>query len=117
LRSVPRDQHFAVRLPLTVSPDAPTRGAGRITAQGAEQFYDFTAPAGSRVSIEGKCSQPCPNLEIRVTTDGDTTLLGLLGLEHLNFDWRVPSGGQYAIEVRSTGYIGNYAFTASEAKP
>jgi hypothetical protein len=117
LRSVPPDQHFAVRLPLTVSPDAPTRGAGRITALGAEQFYDFTAPAGSRVSIEGKCSQPCPNLEIRVTTDGDTTLLGLLGLDHLNFDWRVPSGGQYTIQVRSTGYIGNYAFTASEAKP
>jgi RHS repeat-associated protein len=117
LRSVPPDQHFAVRLPLTVSPDAPTRGAGRITALGAEQFYDFTAPAGSRVSIEGKCSQPCPNLEIRVTTDGDTTLLGLLGLDHLNFDWRVPSGGQYTIQVRSTGYIGNYAFTATEAKP
>jgi hypothetical protein len=117
LRSVPPDQHFAVRLPLTVSPDAPTRGAGRITALGAQQFYDFTAPAGSRVSIEGKCSQPCPNLEIRVTTDGDTTLLGLLGLDHLNFDWRVPSGGQYTIQVRSTGYIGNYAFTATEAKP
>jgi hypothetical protein len=117
LRSVPPDQHFAVRLPLTVSPDAPTRGAGRITAQGAQQFYDFTAPPGSRVSIEGKCSQPCPNLEIRVTTGGDTTRLGLIGLDHLNFDWKVPSGGKYTIQVRSNGYTGDYAFTASEAKP
>ena len=117
LRSVPPDQHVAVRLPLTVSPDAPTRGAGRITAQGAQQFYDFTAAPGSRVSIEGKCSQPCPNLEIRVMKVGDTTRLGLIGLDHLNFDWKVPSGGKYTIQVRSDGYTGDYAFTASEAKP
>jgi RHS repeat-associated protein len=117
LRSVPPDQHFAVRLPLTVSPDAPTRGAGRITAQGAQQFYDFTATPGSRVSIEGKCSQTCPNLEVRVTTYGDTSRIGLVGLDHLNFDWKVPSRDKYTIQVRSAGYIGNYAFTASEAKP
>ena len=116
LRSVPPDQHFAVRLPLTVSPDAPTRGTGRITAQGAQQFYDFTTTPGSRVSIEGECSQPCPNLEIRVTTGGDASRLGFLGLDHLNFEWKIPAGGKYTIQVRSTGYIGNYVFTASEAK-
>jgi hypothetical protein len=93
------------------------RGAGRITAQGAQQFYDFTTTPGSRVSIEGKCSQTCPNLEVRVTTDGDTGRIGLVGLDHLNFDWKVPFGGKYTIQVRSAGYIGNYAFTASEAKP
>jgi hypothetical protein len=38
-------------------------------------------------------------------------------LDHLNFDWKVPSGGKYTIEVRSDGYTGDYAFTASEAKP
>jgi len=117
LRSVPPDQHFAVRLPLTVSPDAPTRGTGRITAPGSQQFYDFTASPGSRVSIAGKCSQPCPNLEIKVTTASDTSRFGLLALDHLNFDWKVPSGGKYTIEVRSDGYTGDYAFTASEAKP
>jgi hypothetical protein len=117
LRSVPPDQHFAVRLPLSVSPDAITRGTGRITAQGAQQFYDFTATPGSRIVIQGKCSQPCPNLDIKVMTSGDTSRVGLVGLDHLNFDWKVPSGGKYTIQVRSTGYIGNYAFTASEAKP
>ena len=117
LRSVPPDQHFAVRLPLTVSPDAPARGTGRITAQGAQQFYDFSATPGSRIFIEGKCSQPCPNLGIKVTTGGDTSGSGLLGLDHLKFDWKVPSGGKYTIQVRSDGYIGNYAFTASEVKP
>ncbi len=116
LLSVPPDQHFSVRLPLTVSPDAPTRGTGRITAQGAQQFYDFTTTPGSRVSIEGECSQPCLNLEIRVTTGGDASRLGFLGLDHLNFEWKIPAGGKYTIQVRSTGYIGNYAFTASEAK-
>jgi hypothetical protein len=117
LRSVPPDQHFAVRLPLTVSPDAPMRGAGRITAQGAQQSYDFTTTPGSRVSIKGKCSQACPNLEIRVTTGGDTSRFGLLGLDHLNFEWKVPAGGKYTIQVRSDGYTGDYAFAASEAKP
>jgi len=117
LRSVPPDQHFAVRLPLAVSPDAPTGGAGRITAQGALQLYDFTATPGARVSIQAKCSQPCPNLEIRVTTAGDTGRIGFLSFDHLNFEWKVPAGGKYTIQVRSAGYIGNYAFTASEAEP
>jgi RHS repeat-associated protein len=116
LHSVPADQHFIIRPPQTVSPDAPARGAGHITAQGAQQFYDFTATPGSKVLVEGKCGTPCPNLGIRVTSIGDTGSRGFLGLDHLNFDWRLPAGGQYTIQVRSDGYVGDYSFAASQAK-
>ncbi|HSB75542.1 MAG TPA: hypothetical protein VLC12_07830, partial [Terriglobales bacterium] len=73
LSAVPPDQHFAARLPLTVAPDSPGRGAGRITARGAQQFYDFTSRAGMTVHIEGKCATPCPNLVIRATSVGDNS--------------------------------------------
>lgn len=117
LHAVPADQHFSVRLPLAVSPDVPVLGVGHITGQGAEQFYDFTANPGSAVHLEGKCGGSCPKLEVRATSLGDTGRLGYLGLDHLNFDWKLPASGKYTIQVRSTGYVGDYSFTASQAQP
>jgi len=116
LHEVPADQHFAVRLPITVSPDFPVSRAGHITGKGAQQFYYFTATPGSSVHIEGRCNPACPNLEIRATAIGDNGRLGFLGLDHLNFDWKLSSGGKYTVQVRSVGYVGAYSFTAYETK-
>ncbi len=116
VHEAPADQRFAVRMPVTVSPDSPAKGAGHITAQGAQQFYDFAATPGSFVHIEGKCIPACSNLEIRATSIGDHGRLGSLGLDHVNFDWKLPSGGRYTIQVRSNGYVGSYAFSASQTK-
>lgn len=116
LHPVPSDQRFVVRLPLTASPDIPARGAGRIAAQGAQQSYDFEASPGSQVHVEGKCGTPCPNLGIRVTQVGDNGGIGFLGLDHLNFAWKMPRVGKYTIQVRSGGYVGSYSFTAYETK-
>ena len=113
---VPADQHFAVRFPITVSAESPGKGAGHITAQGAQQFYDFAAAPGSAVHIEGKCIPACPNLEIRATSAGDNSRLGFLPLDHLNFDWKLSSGGKYTVQVRSVGYVGNYTFNVSQIK-
>ena len=114
VHTVPADQNFSVRLPLSVSPDAPQRGAGRITAQGAQQFYDFTAKPGTVVHIESKCS--CSNLSIRAVSAGDTTRFGYLDLTNINDDWKLPEGGKYTIQVRSNGYTGAYTFTATQGE-
>jgi RHS repeat-associated protein len=116
LHPVPPDRHFAVRLPLTVSLDAPPREAGHVSAQGAQQFYDFDGSSGSQVHVEGRCSAPCPHLGIRVTPVGDNGRIGFLPLDHLNFDWKLLPGGKHTIQVRSDGYVGAYAFTAYEEK-
>ena len=113
LRAVPADQHFAVRLPLTVSPDTPAPGAGHLDAPGAQQFYEFDAATGTTLHVEGTCTPGCPQLELRVAAQGDAGETGL-NLWHLNYDWQLPPGGKYMIRVRSTGYVGNYSFTASE---
>lgn len=112
VHAVPPDQHFSVRLPLTVSPDSPTRAAGRITTSGAQQFYDFSAPASATVHIEGKCSAPCAKLSVRATAIGDDGAR-FFDLNYLKNDWKLPSGGKYTIQVRSNGYVGEYGFTAS----
>ena len=116
VHEVPADLRFAVRLPIAVSAESPAKGAGQITAQGAQQFYDFAAPPGSSVHIEGKCIPACPNLGIRATSVADNGRLGFLNLDRVNFDWKVPAGGRYTIQVRSNGYVGNYAFSASQTK-
>jgi hypothetical protein len=116
IHEVPADQHFAVRFPITVSAESPGKGAGHITAQGAQQFYDFAAAPGSAVHIEGKCIPACPNLEIRATSAGDNSRLGFLPLDHLNFDWKLSSGGKYTVQVRSVGYVGNYTFNVSQIR-
>jgi RHS repeat-associated protein len=113
LRAVPADQHFAVRLPLTVSPDTPAPGAGHLDAPGAQQFYEFDAATGTKLHVEGTCSPACPQLELRVAAQGDAGETGL-SLWHLSYDWQLPPSGKYTIRVRSTGYVGNYSFTASE---
>jgi hypothetical protein len=51
-----------------------------------------------------------------VTTGDDRSGVGFVGLDHLNLDWNVHSEGKYTIEVRSSGYIGDYAFSASGEK-
>jgi hypothetical protein len=112
-RPIPRDQHFALRLPAEASRGAPAQGAGRLTAAGAQQFYDFTGRQGSAVHIEGKCAQPCRNLVVRVTKTGDSSQRGFFDLMNMNQDWILPAGTDYTIQVRSNGYTGDYAFTAS----
>ena len=116
VHSVPPDQHFAVRLPVVVSPDTPAKGAGHVSAPGAEQFYDFTASPGTVVHIEGKCSTPCPNLVIRVADLNDASSNGFWDLGITRNDWTVPPNGKYAIQIRSNGYVGDYGFTASRAE-
>lgn len=112
VHAVPSDKHISVRLPLTVTSDSPTRGSGRISAEGAQQFYDFSAPAGATVHIEGKCTVPCPKLSIRASGMGDDSAR-FFDLNFLKNDWKLPSGGKYTIQVRSNGYVGEYGFTAS----
>lgn len=116
VHAIPPDQHVTVRLPLTVYPDNPARGAGRIAAQGAQQFFDFTANPGTLVHIEGKCA--CPNLAIRAVSVGDDSRFGYWDLS-ANFkdDWKLPAGGKYTIQVRSNGFTGDYSFAASFAQP
>jgi hypothetical protein len=116
LHAVPADQHFAVRLPLAVSPGTPAVGAGKVDALGAQQFYEFEGVAGSKLHVVGKCSQPCQQLELRVSAEGDAGDIGALSLWHLDFDWELPSSGKYVIRVRSTGYVGNYSFAAFGAQ-
>jgi len=82
-RPIPPDQHFTLRLPAEASRGAPDQGVGRITAPGAQQFYDFTGRQGSVVHLEGKCAQPCPNLVVRVTKAGDSSRLGFVDLMNL----------------------------------
>jgi len=115
LLAVPPDEHFAVHLPLTVSPDVPARSAGHIRAKGAQQSFDFTANPGTVVHIESKCS--CPNLAVRAASVGDNGRFGWFDLVNLKNDWKLPAGGSYAIQVRSNGYVGNYSFTASQSDP
>lgn len=117
LSSVPPDQRFSTRLPLTVSPSNPGSGAGRVSAAGAEQFYDFTAQSGSLVHIEGKCTPPCPKLLIRAVAVTDTSGYGYWDLDSAKNDWTLPPGGRYTIQVQSTGYVGDYSFTASQTEP
>lgn len=112
VHAVPPDQHYSVRLPLIVSSDSPTHGSGHITVAGAQQFYDFSAPTGATVHIEGKCTTPCLKLSIRATAIGDDAAR-FLDLNYLKSDWKLPSGGKYTIQVRSNGYVGGYGFTAS----
>ena len=116
LHTVPADQHFTVQLPLAVSPGTPAVGAGKTDALGAQQFYEFDGVAGGKLHIVGKCSQPCQQLELRVSAQADTGDFGALSLWHLDYDWGLPPGGKYVIRIRSTGYVGNYSFTASEAQ-
>ena len=117
LHTIPPDQHFSVRLPLTVAPGSPALSAGRITAEGAQQFYDFSAPAGVTVHIEGKCvTASCPNLAIRASGVADDSAR-FFDFNYLTNDWKLPAGGEYTIQVRSNGYVGPYSFTASAATP
>jgi RHS repeat-associated protein len=106
-RPIPHDQHFALHVP--------GQGAGRITAAGEQQFYDFSGRPGSVVHLEGKCAQPCPNLVVRVTKAGDSGERGFLDLMNMKQDWVLPAGTDFTIQVRSNGYRGGYAFTAGEA--
>jgi RHS repeat-associated protein len=112
VHAVPPDQHFFVRLPLTISPDSPRRGAGRITAPGEQQLYEFSAPSGATVHIEGKCVTACPKLAIRPIAIGKENA-PFLDLNYLKSDWKLPAAGKYTIQVRSNGYVGQYGFTAS----
>jgi hypothetical protein len=75
------------------------------------------AGVGASVHIEGKSGTRCTSLEIRATSTGDNSRLAFLSLDHLNFDWKLPSGGRYTIQVQSNGYVGDYSFSASESKP
>ena len=115
-RPIPPDQHFVLHLPAEIPRGASAQGAGRITAPGAQQFYDFTGRPGSVVHLEGKCAQPCPNLVVRVTKVGDSSRLGFVDLMNMKQDWTLPAGTDYTIQVRSNGYTGGYAFTASTAQ-
>jgi hypothetical protein len=117
LNAVAPDQHFSVRLPLSVSPDVPTRSAGHITTRGAQQFFDFVAAEGSTVHIEGKCARPCLNLAVRAVASGDTSRLGFVDLNRLDFGWKLTAGGNYTIQVLSNGYTGDYNFSAAIAQP
>jgi hypothetical protein len=119
LLPVPPDRHFAVRLPVTVSPDHPAPGSGRMIAKGEQQFYDFNSTQGNKVQIEGKCAAPCPNLDLRVISINEHVSFryGALALNKLNYEWTLPAGGRYTIQVRSTGYTGEYSFSASEVQP
>ena len=117
LSSVPPDQHFSIRLPVSVSLNNPGRGAGHVSAPGAQQLYDFTAEPGTVVHIEGKCSTPCPKLVIRAAVVTDTSGYGYWDLNFTKNDWTLPPGGRYTIQVRSDGYIGDYSFAASQTEP
>jgi RHS repeat-associated protein len=117
VHAVPPDRHFPVRLPFTVAPGVPARGAGHVTAAGEQQFYDFTANPGTTVHIEGKCGGSCPKLGIRATRDSDTSDYGFWDLNFTHGDWTLPAGGKYTIEVRSNRYTGDYSFTASVGQP
>lgn len=121
LQATPPDQHFSVRLPLAVTPNAPARGAGEISAEYEQQFYDFTAKPGTKVHIEGTCGVNCSErlgsrLQIRATKVGDTSDYGFGGLYFTKGDWTLPEGGKYTIQVRSNGYVGAYSFTVSQAE-
>ncbi|HEU5334967.1 MAG TPA: hypothetical protein VFU27_03335, partial [Terriglobales bacterium] len=111
---VPPDQHFSVRLPFTVSPGSPARGAGHVSAAGEQQFYDFTASPGASVHIEGKCGGSCPKLSIRATKVGDTSDYAFWDLNFTHGDWKLPEGGKYTIQVRSNRYVGDYSFSVTQ---
>ena len=116
LHSVPADQHFSARLPLTVSPGVPAHDTGHITVPGAQQSFDFTAKPGTIVRIAGNCPSPCSNLMVRATRAGDSSASYFFPLNTSN-EWKLPDGGKYAIQVRSNGYVGDYSFAASETMP
>ncbi len=115
VHTVPGDQHFPVRLPITVSLDGPAAGSGRMRTQGVQQFYDFSASPGTVVHVESRCNPACSHLAVRVTRAGDTGEGQFLDLNYLRHDWTLPPGGNYTIQVRSTGFTGTYGFTASPA--
>ena len=116
VHEVPADQRFAARLPLNVSPGTPTGAAGRITTEGAQQFFDFTASPGTVVHIQSKCS--CSRLWIRAVAVDDGSNGGYRDLDPgFSSDWVLPRGGKYTIQVRSNGYTGDYGFAASVAPP
>jgi hypothetical protein len=117
LRTVSPDHHFSVHLPLTVAPNTPTRGAGYVSAAGEQQFYDFSASPGTTVHIEGKCSDTCPKLVIRATKVDDASDYGFWEVYAAHGDWKLPPDGNYTIQVRSNGYVGDYGFTASQVAP
>jgi RHS repeat-associated protein len=118
LLAVPPDQHFAVHLPVTVSADDPARGAGRILAKGEQQFYEFNATQGTKIQIAGKCTASCPGLDVRVVSADEHVSFryGAMALNKLMYEWILPAGGKYTIQVRSTGYTGEYSFSASEVQ-
>jgi hypothetical protein len=51
-----------------------------------------------------------------VTKAGDSSRLGFVDLMNMKQDWTLPAGADYTIQVRSNGYTGGYAFTASPAQ-
>ena len=119
LRSIPADQHFSVGLPFAVSRNKPAGGAGRITAPGQQQFFEFTAPPHATVHIEGTCASACPKLSLRVVR-GDEHVdfrYGAVQVNNLKWDVTLPPGSKYTIQVRSMGYVGEYGFKANIAKP
>jgi PAS fold len=61
--------------------------------------------------------QLCPNLAVRATSVGDNSRFGYFDLNYLKGDWKLPAGGRYTVQVRSTGYTGNYSFTATQVVP
>ncbi|MGE5725302.1 MAG: hypothetical protein ACM34G_09020, partial [Acidobacteriota bacterium] len=117
IHTVPPDHHFTVRLPLTVGPGVPARGAGHVSAAGEQQFYDFTAASGTTVHIEGRCGGSCPKLLIRATKVGDTSDHLFWDLNFTHGDWTLPDGGKYTIQVRSNRYVGDYSFSAAPGQP
>jgi len=117
IHTVPPDHHFSVRLPFTVGPGFPARGAGHVTAAGEQQLYDFTATSGTTVHIEGKCGGSCPKLDIRATIPGDTSDHLFWDLNYTHGDWTLPAGGKYTIQVRSNRYVGDYSFSAAPGQP
>ena len=73
VHEVPGDEHFSARLPLNVSPGAPSRTAGHIAAQGAQQFFDFTpVPAQLSTSRARVCA--------RIWRSGSSRLVTRVGL-------------------------------------
>ena len=48
-----------------------------------------------------------------MTRAGDSSRLGFGELMNMKQDWTLPAGTEYTIQVRSNGYGGGYAFTAS----
>jgi hypothetical protein len=111
---VPPARHITVRLPVTIGPDTPTRGAGRLTSKGADQYYDFRAAPGAAVHIESQCGQQgCPHLGIQIMSADDSTNSQFWDLNYLKHDWTLPAGGRYTIHVRSAGFTGDYGFVAA----